>query len=230
MRTGKPKKVKWAEYLAPHFKPPIKESADDDIPGTCGTHALQAITGLSLKYIAKQMRGRSGFWTDRSLLEFLRKRGYHIEPITLGSTCSYKGYGEKKKVTPMHVILASQHAYPTEGTWVVLHRNIEYHSGEIVEYSSTDFFNYPIWTAYVVFHKKWAPRDFMETQACQVWEQYHRLYQKANRETADGWKSMLNHIRRKHFGVPINLKVSKSVKKAMRSKLRRKEPRAKTPR
>lgn len=176
MRVGKPKKVNWNNLIAPNFKPYLEAEDGSAVKGSCGTHALSVLTGLSTKYISKKLKGKSGYWTDRSLLDFLRKRKFKIEPITIGSTCSYLDYSSKKKISPLHVILYSCYVCKEEATWAVLYKHMEYHSGEVEPFFSVQGFNYPIWTAYVIWHPEWGLKELKDIDKIYGWDYAVKIF------------------------------------------------------
>jgi hypothetical protein len=155
MREGKKQKVNWNQYKSPNFMPPTKELPHEDVNGSCGTYALHILTGIPLKVLAREFKRPNQCWTDRRMLRFLRLLGFTVIPITLGTTCEVP-LGRKVKLSNMHVILCSQHYCETEGTWTVIFRNQEFHSGEVVNWTAVDQFNCPVDTAYMVWHPKWA--------------------------------------------------------------------------
>jgi hypothetical protein len=115
----------------------------------------------------EKLLGRATDWNDLKIARLLRSRGYTVLPITINGICGTKvSSGEKVKMCGMHVILCSQHAYLDEATYSVFHDGLSYHSGDISPITPMEFINYPVWTCFLVWHPKWAPRNEFETKVC----------------------------------------------------------------
>lgn len=179
MREGKKQWVDWTRYKAPNFMPSGKEIPYQDVNGSCGTYALHILTGLPLEVLAKEFKRPRQCWTDRRMVGFLRALGFTVVPVTLGTTCRVP-LRKKVKLSNMHVILCSQHYCETEGTWTVIFRNQEFHSGEVVNWTAVDQFNCPVDTAYMVWHPKWAGKCELDMDVAKSFDEYISLILKLN--------------------------------------------------
>jgi len=157
MLKGKPQRIYWGEYAAPKFK--FASANEDAELCQCGAYALHTLTKIPLKKLLKY--GKNGHWGTRTMLRFLRERGYTVLPLTLGNVVeahSVHAFSDKPKVTFEHVLLLGQHCFREESTWSVVYNNYHAHSGDVEPLDRLEFVNYPIEEAYVIFHPSWAKK------------------------------------------------------------------------
>jgi hypothetical protein len=151
MKTGRNQKINWQDYQTFKFKPSASPHNVE-----CGASALHCITGKSFTEINKL--SRRGHWPDSVMRSFLKKYNFTTIPVTLGSVVySHSVKDDKPELSNYNVLLVSQKCYKEEGTWSVIHDYKYWHGGgEPVTFKPMEFLNYPLDSAYVVWHPKWA--------------------------------------------------------------------------
>jgi len=121
----------------------------------CGAIALSVLTGVSPLKIVNPNRKKE-HWTDRFMLDFLRKRDFltvKISPIDL------LGPELENHVTEEHVVLLSHWVKKDIATWAILYRMMYFHNFEMYDLNALEFINRPVLTAYAVFHPRWIPLE-----------------------------------------------------------------------
>lgn len=168
MLKGKRQYIDHTSYFSPHFRRP-RYKLTPDVRGSCGTYAVSVLLGKKPKDCI-ELLGREKYWNDLRMIRMLRKRGYVVTPLTINGICGTSVHDTRKvKMNGMHVILCSQHAYSDEATYSVFYDGLQYHSGDISPITPMELINYPIWTCFVVWHPKWAPRSKLEAHICRVY-------------------------------------------------------------
>jgi hypothetical protein len=132
-------------YLFDQFKHPYK---------TCGTAAISLLTGISPVIIEKQLPRGQIDWTDHSMTKNLMDKKFIVKKIT---KCDLTGdpFVVRYPLQPNHVILISSLLCKMEGSWMILHNNLEYHNFEIKPLQPLEYVNHPIMSAHVVYHPRW---------------------------------------------------------------------------
>lgn len=161
MRPGKVSKINWHKFECAKgkFRMPKKRWSVE-----CGAFALHALTKVPVEDILPL--SDRGHWSNATMFKFLRDRGFEIIPVTLGNVVdaySVKDPFDKYKLSTRHVILVEQLCYKEENTWAVIHNGKIAHSGGVKKLGPMEFVNWPIYAAYVIFHKDWKTSDFMQT-------------------------------------------------------------------
>lgn len=152
MLKGRVKKINWSTMTAPNFKIETKENIE------CGGWALHAIT--KVPYYKILPLGKSGHWSTKTMLNFLKRFGCEVTPITFGNVVESQSVkGGKHLLDESNVILIEQACFREENTWSVLFDGKISHSGEIDDIEPMEFINWPILQAYLVTHKKWKNKD-----------------------------------------------------------------------
>lgn len=158
MRKGRKQKVDWREREAPKFtiQPPTETIE-------CGAWALHTITKVPYHLVVSLSKG--GHWSTKTMLNFLKKCGCDIKPITLGNIVEGSSVkGGKKLLSSQNVILIEQGCFEEESTWAVLFDNKISHSGDVSPISPMEFINWPILQAYSITHEKWIDKEAKEKE------------------------------------------------------------------
>lgn len=121
--------------------------------GSCGTHAISHITGVSPRIVDRHLPKHVKCWSNARMVRFLRNKGYTVQPVTIFNVTNRDW--PKDHISPYHVLLLGQHVLRHEGTWSVVHNNKRYHSGYIDELDPYEFINNPLECAYIIHHKRW---------------------------------------------------------------------------
>lgn len=153
MIRGRHQKFPWEKYKVYNFKP-YDDSLDDKCRGSCGTHALACLTGLKPKTVDKHLPERYDHWSDRRMVQFLRKRGFEVHTLSVNMITSGYTPGENT-LSQYHVVLLGQECFRDEGTWTVVWNGWCHHSGDHDELDNYEFLISPIVSAYMVWHPKW---------------------------------------------------------------------------
>lgn len=154
MKFGKYQKEKtdFLKYITTKFHP-FTGVYSSHYKGTCGTFALSTLTGLKPRTVSRFLPKAMDHWTDRSIVSFLKNRGYEVIPITV---CSVTGSSIITcPITRLHVLLIGQYMTKGEGSWQVVYNNKVYHNFGCDDLNGLEFVNSPIMTAYTIFHPKW---------------------------------------------------------------------------
>jgi hypothetical protein len=156
MNTGKIEQINWQSFYVYDFYPEVNVSFYNHYKNreqwtTCGTPILAILTGLSFKYIEKQKPNKH--WTDRSITQFLKNRGFDIVELTKNNVTNV--YWEQFPINERHVILLNIEMDALEASWFLLHDNILYHNLYKMSFNSYFFLNKPIQSAFILNHGKW---------------------------------------------------------------------------
>lgn len=154
MLKGKNNKVRWRNYLTDKFKFP-KDTEDSQ---ECGAWALHVLTRQPLKQIMKM--SKNGHWSTKTMLGYLKKNGYEVIPVTMGNMVNAHDGTFKPKIGSDNIVLVCQRCFRWESTWAVIHQGRYSHSSETDYLSGLEFLNFPIDTAYIVWHNKWRSKTF----------------------------------------------------------------------
>lgn len=150
MLKGRPQRIDWNKYRTNKFY----FGVPNELGAMCGPYALYTLTKHPYKKLRKL--AKDGHLGTRQVFQYLRKHGYEIHPITLGNVVEGASRLSNKNILSIdNVILIDQKCFSGENTWTVVYNNIQAHSGDIQPHKPTDFLNYPIQAAYVIWHKKW---------------------------------------------------------------------------
>lgn len=148
MRKGRKQKVNWSERQAPKFNLATNNQIE------CGAWALHVITKAPYHMLVGL--SNKGHWPTKTMLDFLKKWGCDVKPITLGNIVEGNSVKTGKRLlTSQNVILIEQGAFEEESTWSVLFDNKISHSGETADLGPLEFVNWPILQAYSITHKRW---------------------------------------------------------------------------
>lgn len=158
-------KLDWVEVATVRFKPKTVPQRFADLTGSCGTFALHCLTGESVVKISKECP-KKGWWDDKSMRAYLKKRGYQTIPISLSQIQTSKPYQYRKNLNHQHVILMSAHSSEREGTWQVIYNNKVYHGTEVEFFTGYEVLINPVWTMYVVWHPKWKTNEEIKADNC----------------------------------------------------------------
>lgn len=152
MRTGKRENINW-DYLRVYNFNPKNIPMVYRLHGSCGTHALAYITKSDPIKVDKILPKSVEAWSDKRIVDYLRKRNYIVQPITINNVTNRSILNDH--ISRYHVLLLGQHVLKHEGTWSVVWNNTRYHSGHIEELDPLEFINCPIDSAYIIYHKRW---------------------------------------------------------------------------
>lgn len=126
---------------------------------TCGSAALSMFTGMHPRSVEKLVpkTATDGHWTDRSIVSFLKKRGYTVKQLSRrGVTNLDPQYEwERMPLRPYHVLLCGLLMCRNEGSWLVVHANQSFHNFKIETLDPLLFVNKPSDSIYLVTHKSW---------------------------------------------------------------------------
>ena len=134
--------------------------------GSCGTNALQMLTGLRGKFIESKrpktpQKHLRGYWTDHAVKNFLRPRGFKIGTVTKRNVTSVHKQGWfswcdwNAPLGDQHVLLCGLLMQEHEASWVIIHNRKTYHNMEIEDLNPLLLFNRPSNNVYLLWHPKW---------------------------------------------------------------------------
>ncbi len=112
----------------------------------CGAHILGMLTGVS----PYKILGNKGHYSDIMMLKFLRKHGFSVIELNQAKLTNTKQW--VYKIEDQHVIMYSSLIRKGEASWFLMNNGMVFHKGEIQPANYLSFINFPILSAYVLFH------------------------------------------------------------------------------
>lgn len=153
MLLGRYERVNWDELKSYNFDGTAPELIYS-LRGSCGTHAISHLTGISPRTVDKSLPKNIACWSATRMVKYLRDRKYTVQPVTILNVTNKDWPSDH--ISKHHVLLLGQYVLRTEGTWCVVWNNIRYHSGSINELDPLGFINCPLDSAYIIYHKRWS--------------------------------------------------------------------------
>ena len=153
METGVYKKrpYDWSQFEVDKFCPHLYSFWS----AGCGANALALLTGINPHKIVNSNRKNSNDWKDSFMVNFLKKRGFKVKPVTKCDVTLGDGMYTPNHITDRHVLLISQLMSKNEASWMVGHNQLWYHNFQTSSYKGITHINAPILTCYAVSHKNW---------------------------------------------------------------------------
>ena len=152
--TYKEKRVDFSKFEVYKFTPFLFPEYCSSLYG-CGANILSLLSGLPQNKIKPPIKSRPDHWPDSFIIKFLKERKFEILKITQCSLSNNEDRQIIESLTRYNLILTSQLVLKNECSWYLTWDNYYYHGSSISKLRPFDFLNYPIISAYCLFHKRY---------------------------------------------------------------------------
>ena len=138
--------------------------------GGCGASALRNL-GCD-PFEVRLLHGSSRKFSDKFMVNFLRKKGYKVIPITQCLVSNTPNIRPSDNIIRhSHVVLMCQLYHKNEASWTVAYQGELMHNNEVTELYPMEFVNRPILSAYMIFHPAWKTIPAQQTKPIYVNQQ-----------------------------------------------------------
>lgn len=159
METGKysEKKVDFSKFDCEKFSPVLWNLSVYGLAG-CGYNLLATLVGKENPYEIRKFNKSKNKEScdDKFIINYLRKNNFKILSLT---QCRLSNHNESLlngKILPSsNVIITSNLVKKNECSWFIGFQNYWIHNQEILPMKNLDLLNFPLISAYLIYHEKY---------------------------------------------------------------------------
>lgn len=116
----------------------------------CGATALGLLTGND----PFEIRGQRKHFSDRFMVDYLRKNGFSVYEVNRANLSNKKEWGHS--IQDNNLLLFSMLIQKKECSWMVMYGDsMLVHNFQVMKANYLDFLNFPVDSMYVLFKKGW---------------------------------------------------------------------------
>lgn len=158
MEVGKysKKKIDFSKFECQKFPLTLFDPAIFGLAG-CGYNLLASIVGKESPFDIRKLNKSKNKESceDKFILWYLRKHGFKVLPLTKCNLTNTKSVYLDGVVKPYNVFISSNLVRKNEASWFINYQHYMLHNQEILPVKSLDFLNFPIMSAFLIWHKKY---------------------------------------------------------------------------